>query len=105
MIYMYTHAPKQRTARRIGIGEKRGWTHGGEIEVVEDTAARLPDGCTAVLLLALLCENECGLGSAGRGGQKQARIFTIKAIHLCDLPALVVAAQKRHLVGIPGSQI
>ena len=56
MIYMYTHAPKQRTARRIGIGEKRGWTHGGEVEVVEDTAARLPDRCAAVLLLALLCE-------------------------------------------------
>ena len=56
MIYMCTHAPKQRTARWIEIGEKRDWTHGGEVEVVEDTAARLPDGCAAVLLLALLCE-------------------------------------------------
>jgi len=51
---------------------------GGQGEEVEDLAAGLPDRGVAVLLLALFVET----------------------VDLGDLPALVVPAHQRHLVGI-----
>lgn len=51
---------------------------GREREEVEDLAARLPHRGVAVFLLALLVE----------------------AVHLRDLPGLVVAAHERDLVGV-----
>jgi len=53
--------------------------NGGEYEEVKYMAACLPNGCIAVFLLA----------------------FFIEAVHLGNLPRLVVAADEHNLVWVP----
>lgn len=60
-------------------GEERGASYSGEGEVIKDLRAVLPRVGVAVLLLA----------------------FVVEAVHLGDLPALVIAPQQRDLVRPP----
>lgn len=75
-------------------------THGGKVEIVKGGATGFPYRRAPIFLLAFLY-----LQGQSTDNEISTEPRTIKPIHLCNLPALVVPAQKSDFVWIPDDKI